>query len=98
MNPTLKNEFKLTNDGDNWGNVMAWLFAIGDYITFETDKCIPDTWQFKPSMCGANEDCYVFQSLRHFAFEKYVTSEEIMQFGNILIRVRDILESKGESY
>jgi len=77
---------------------MAWLFAIGDYITFETDKCIPDTWQFKPSMCGANEDCYVFQSLRHFAFEKYVTSEEIMQFGNILIRVRDILESKGESY
>ena len=49
-------------------------------------------------MCGANEDCYVFQSLRHFVFEKCVTSEEIMQFGNILIRVRDILESKGESY
>ena len=98
MNTTLKEEFKLTNDGDNWGNVMAWLFAIGDYITFETDKCIPDTWQFKPSMCGANEDCYVFQTLRHFAFEKCVTSEEIMQFGNILIRVRDILESKGESY
>ena len=98
MNTTLKEEFKLTNDGDHWGNVMAWLFAIGDYITFETDECIPDTWQFKPSPCGANEDCDVFQSLRHFAYEKQVTNEEILHFGNLLMRVRDILESKGESY
>lgn len=98
MNTTLKNEFKLTNDGDNWGNVMAWLFAIGDYITFETDDYIPDSWQFRPSPLGANEDCYIFQSLRHLAFEKYVTSADILHFGKVLIRVRDILESKGESY
>ena len=98
MNTTLKEEFKATSDGDHWGNVMAWLFAIGDFITFETDECIPDTWQFKPSMCGANEDCFIYQSLRHFAFEKQVTNEEILHFGNLLMRVRDILESKGESY
>ncbi len=98
MNNTLKDEFKLTNSGDNWGNVMAWLFAIGDFITFETDECIPDSWQFRPSPLGANEDCYVYQSLRHFAYEKYVTTADILHFGKVLIRVRDILESKGESY
>ena len=98
MNLTLKNEFKLTNDGDDWGNVMAWLFAIGDYITFDTDEYIPDSWQFKPSPLGANEDCFVYQSLRHFAFEGEITNADVLEFGKILIRVRDILERKGESY
>ena len=87
MNTTLKDEFKLTNDGDNWGNVTAWLFAICDYITFETNDYIPNSWQFRPSSLCANEDCYIFQSLRHFAFEKLVRSEEILQFGNILIPI-----------
>ena len=98
MNRVLKNEFKLTNDGDNWGNVMAWLFAIGDYITFETDESVPDEWQFKPSPMGANEDCFVFQSLRHFASEGEIMSADVLKFGNVLNRVRDILERKGESY
>ena len=75
MNVDLKNEFKLTNDGDNWGNVMQWLFAIADYLTFETDE-------------------YVFQALKEMA----LPNDEVLQFGKVLIRARDILESKGESY
>jgi len=94
MNVDLKNEFKLTNDGDNWGNVMQWLFAIADYLTFETDECVPDEWQFKPSPFGAAEECYVFQALK----EMELPSDDVLQFGKVLIRVRDILESKGESY
>jgi len=94
MNVDLKNEFKLTNDGDNWGNVMQWLFAIADYLTFETDECVPDEWQFKPSPFGADEESYVFQALK----EMELPSNEVLQFGKVLIRVRDILESKGESY
>ena len=94
MNIDLKNEFKLTNDGDNWGNVMQWLFAIADYLTFETNECVPDKWQFKPSPFGADEESYVFQALKEMA----LPSNEVLQFGKVLIRVRDILESKGESY
>jgi len=67
MNIDLKNEFKLTNDGDNWGNVMQWLFAIADYLTFETKECVPDAWQFRPSPLGADEESYVFQALKDLA-------------------------------
>ena len=94
MNVDLKNEFKLTNDGDNWGHVMQWLFAIADYLTFETDECVPDEWQFKPSPFGADEENYVFQALKEMALH----GDEVLQFGKVLIRVRNILESKGESY
>lgn len=98
INETLKNEYKLTNDGDHWGNCMQWLFAICDYLTFETDECIPDEWKFRPAMGGANEDCYCYQSLRHFAFEQFITSKDVLEFGRVLIRLRDILEHKGLSY
>ena len=94
MNVDLKNEFKLTDDGDNWGNVMQWLFAIADYLTFETYECVPDEWQFKPSPFGADEERYEFQALK----EMELPSDEVLQFGKVLFRVRDILESKGESY
>ena len=94
MNVDLKNEFKLTNDGDNWGHVMQWLFAIADYLTFETDECVPDEWQFSPSPFGADEESYVFQALKEMA----LPGNEVLQFGKVLIRVRNILESKGESY
>ena len=94
MNVDLKNEFKLTNDGDNWGHVMQWLFAIADYLTYETDECVPDEWQFKPSPFGADDESHVFQALK----EMELPSDDVLQFGKVLIRVRDILESKGESY
>ena len=94
MNIDLKNELKLTNDGDNWGNVMQWLFAISDYLTFETDECVPDEWQFRPSPFGADEESYVFQSLKDLA----LPSKEVLEFGKVLFRVREILERKGESY
>ena len=39
-----------------WGNVMAWLFAIGDYITFETEGNAYQTHgNLNQAMCGANE-------------------------------------------
>ena len=94
MNETLKHEFRATNDGDAWGNCMQWLFAICDYLTFETDECVPDEWHFKPSPFGAYEESYVFQSLKQLS----LPDREILEFGKVLIRLRDILEHKGLSY
>ena len=94
MNTKLKQLFRETNDGDNWENVMQWLFAIADYLTFETETCVPDSWQYKPSPLGADKESYVFQALEEMA----LPGDDVLQFGQVLIRVRDILESKGESY
>ena len=73
---------------------MQWLFAIADYLTFETEECVPDAWQFRPSPLGADEESYVFQALKDFA----LPSKEVLHFGKVLFRVREILERKGESY
>lgn len=94
LNPILKNHFRLTNNGDSWGNVMQWLFAIGDYITFRTDSRVPDSWEFRPSPLGANEECYIFQ----FLAEENLDTDSVLQFGNALMRVHDILVNQGRDY
>lgn len=99
MNKDLQNEFKLTYDkGDAWGSCMQWLFAVCDYLTFETDECVPDHWQFKPSLFGANEDCFNYQTLRHLAFEQYITTEDVLHFGSLLVRFSEMLKRKGLDY
>lgn len=94
INKVLKDEYKLTNDGDPWGNCMQWLFAVCDYLTFETDECVPNEWHFRASPCGSDEKSYVFQSLKELS----LPDQEILEFGKVLIRLRDILEKKGLSY
>jgi len=94
MNKDLQNEFKATNDGDHWGNCMQWLFAVCDYLTFETDEIVPDEWQFKPSLFGANEDDYNYQTLK----ELDVPSEDVLHFGSLLVRFSEMLKRKGLDY
>jgi hypothetical protein len=55
----LKTEFRLSNDdGDSWGSVMAWLFAIADEITFYRNPTlnVPNEWEFRPSPLGADTE------------------------------------------
>ena len=94
INPILKKEYKLTSDGDAWGNCMQWLFAIGDHLTFNTNIPVPAEWEFRPSPLGADDDSYVFQFLR----EDHVAADDVLSFGHSLIRLRDILQSQGRDY
>lgn len=94
LNPILKSHFRLTNDGDSWGNTMQWLFAISDYITFKTDSCVPDSWEFRPSPLGPDDESYIFQ----FLDEENVPADELLKFGESLLRVRDILIAQGRDY
>lgn len=99
MNKDLKTEFQLTYDkGDAWGSCMQWLFAVCDYLTFETDECVPDNWHFKPSPFGANEDDFNYQTLRHLAFEQYITTDDVLHFGSLLVRFSELLKRKGLNY
>jgi len=93
LNKTLKQEYKMTYDGDAWGSCMRWLFAICDFLEFNRSGT-PDHWQYRPSPMGADEEDSSYQ----FLMDSEIPHEEIVEFGNCLIRLRDILEKKGESY
>lgn len=94
MNKDLKTQFQLTSTGDHWGNCMQWLFAVCDYLTFETDECVPDNWQFRPSPLGADEDDFNYQTLK----ELDVPSEDVLHFGSLLVRFSELLKRKGLDY
>lgn len=95
MNKDLKTEFQLTYDkGDPWGSCMQWLFAVCDYLTFETDECVPNHWQFKPSPFGADTEDYNYQTLK----ELDAPSEDVLHFGSLLIRFSELLKRKGLDY
>jgi len=95
MNKNLKTEWQLNYDkGDAWGSCMGWLFAVCDYLTFQTDECVPDEWQFRPSPFGANEDDYTYQTLK----ELDVPSEDVLHFGSLLVRFSELLKRKGLDY
>lgn len=99
MKNELKTEWRLTYDsGDPWGSGMSWLFAVCDYLTFETNECVPDEWQFKPSPLGANEDCFYYQTLRHLAFERYIAIDDVLHFGSLLVRFSSLLKRKNLDY
>jgi hypothetical protein len=99
MNKDLKTEWQLNYDkGDAWGSCMQWLFAVCDYLTFQTDEGVPDDWQFRPSPFGANEDCFCYQTLRHLAFEKYIETDDVLHFGSLLVRFSELLKRKGLDY
>ena len=95
MNKDLKTEWQLNYDkGDAWGSCMGWLLAVCDYLTFETDECVPDHWQFRPSPFGANEDDDTYQTLK----ELDVPSEDVLHFGSLLVRLSELLKRKGLDY
>jgi len=90
----LKLAFRLTNDGDDWGHVMSWLFVVAEEIHFERDFPVPDEWKFRPSVFGkttGDEDYIlgiVFQA----------DDENLLAFGKILHRAAECLRARGRDY
>lgn len=90
----LKQCFHETSSGDPWGNTMGWLFAIADYLHFETEIEVPEEWEFRPSPLGVGteEDAYEWQAL------KEAEPEAILPFGRLLWRYRGYLKFKKKDY
>jgi hypothetical protein len=86
----LKNEFRLSNDGDFYGNVMAWWFAISAEITFNRqDISVPAEWNYNPGMAsGPEDDDYTASIVRE------ATDDALIEFGNKMARAYAILQNK----
>jgi hypothetical protein len=95
MNKDLKTEWQLNYDkGDAWGSCMGWLFAVCDYLTFQTDESVPDDWHFRPSPLGAD----IFSDNYKKLLELNVPSEDVLHFGSLLVRFSELLKRKGLDY
>lgn len=90
----LKHEFRLTSDGDKWGNAMHWLFCLADEMHFRRDAMnVPAEWQFKPSPFGPDdEDEYVNESLSR------TPTHTLEAFGALIYRYCDKCRAAGLDY
>ena len=88
-------EFRLTNDGDTWGNVLGWLFRIADSLTFHHREPVPDCWEFRPSQSGradAPEEDAIAEMLDE------TDPADLVLFGGTLLLARDVLIAQGRDY
>lgn len=91
----LKEQFRVTVDsGDPWGSVMAWRFAICDYLTFETQTGAPSDWEYKAGHGGPDVESFEYQTL----LELQPDPRSLEAFGNLLKRAAEILDARGYAY
>lgn len=91
----LKNEFRLMDDGDSWGSVMAWWFDIAEEIYFNRDDLyVPDEWSFTPSLLGPCSDPNDWIPV----VLKDVDDPVLLQFGKLMFRYAQVLKHAGKDY
>ena len=91
----LKHDFRLTSDGDDWGNCLHWWFTIADEIHFNrANLSVPLSWKFKPSPFGFTNDPenYITHCVRE------ADDASLMQFGHLVNRYARFLKHLGKDY
>ena len=92
---SLKQEFRMSHDGDTWGNTMRWWFTIADEIYFNRENIrVPNEWQFKPSPMGPSNDPddYVTNVV------KEADDDSLLAFGKIINRYASLLKRNEMDY
>ena len=89
-----KAEFRLTSDGDDWGNVLGWWFHVADEIYWNRDFPVPEEWEFRASPIGPqNEpDEYETEVVRN------MSDDDLAHFGAVLNRYARFLKHCGKDY
>lgn len=87
----LKDEFRLTGDGDDWGNAMSWWFAVALEMN-DRGMTIPDDWKFRAG--AGRSDAETLEG------EACQQAEEtaLEEFGALLDRYVRYLKFKGKDY
>lgn len=87
----LKDEFRLTGNGDVWGNTMAWWFAVALEMN-DRGLTIPDEWKFRAGAGRSDADTLEGEACQQ------ASEEALEEFGALLNRYADYLKFKGKSY
>ncbi len=85
-------ELRLTSDGDDWGNMMGWWFAVAAEM-YERGIGPPDEWRYRPSPLGAKDpDAYETE------FCEQADDNALHLFGRALHRYAGMLKKAGKDY
>lgn len=84
-------EVRLSDDGDAFGTVQEWRFAIADYLLEEYRYLVPG---FRQAPSGPDEGSYAYQIL----VEVFPAEAELLYVLRILDRARSILGAMGRDY
>jgi hypothetical protein len=92
----LKSEFKLYADGDAWGYVMHWWFAVAEELYyFRQNVTIPEEWQFCPSPFGRPQNDPDDVATVAVAL---ASDRDLLKFGKLLARCARALKHAGRDY
>lgn len=88
---SLASFYREYSSGDPWGDCLGFHFRLCEYLHFFRESDIPDHWQFRPGVGHDIEPDYmdVFGDCSNYA---------LIQFGNKLNRLADILRAKNLDY
>lgn len=90
-NPVLQLAALNSGDGDVFGWVQGWRFALCDYLTFELGEHVPE---FRPSPLGPDEDAFEYEELLHLR----PTRNEAYHALHVLDRYRIWVGLAGRDY
>jgi len=94
----IKYEVKANGLYDGYGESMAWMFAICDYIEHGLDAekpyIVPFDWRYSGSPFGADIEASEYQTL----IELKPDYETLLKIGRLLLRYIDRLKLKGLDY
>lgn len=97
---TLVDLFDSTDDGDEYGNCMGWWFATA-HVLYHLNE-VPDEWNYNHGLClnydPNDSDDFDEAELQYRISDDLVSISDLIEFGNTLLNVCDILKEQGKDY
>lgn len=99
MNKTLKQEYNSSYSYDDYGHATTWFFVVADYLYHINPGLIPGSWDYQhSSICDGSEDNVYKDFLTYDIQEGLATLNDVVHFGNVLVRYISILQAEGRDY
>lgn len=99
----LRGLYVLDDQGDPWGTSTEFLFALAEVIHHEADCIVPSAWEFCDSPMHTtawDRECpdWPESEISEMLWRYEITANDMIEFGNVLIRYRNFLRSVGRDY
>lgn len=88
----------MSHDGDDWGQCMAFRFAIAGTI-YRNGGDIPQSWVYQPGVFEAEPpQDWPEVEIEEMFQSGLISMEDLIQAGEVFKRYSDILEAQGKDY